>query len=72
MVSNIDGEKVNMSVSLNLKEAFDTVDHDLLLAKLAVYGIVGDPHQWLSSYITRREQYCQVGGQRSSRKAVRC
>ena len=53
-----------MSVFLDLKKAFDTVDHDLLLAKLAVYGIVGGPHQWFSSYLTRREQYCQIGGKK--------
>ena len=69
--SNIDRKKVNMSVLLDLKKAFDTVDHDLLLAKLAAYGIVGGPHQWFSSYLTRREQYCQIGGQRSSRKVVK-
>ena len=69
--SNIDRKKVNMSVFLDLKKAFDTVDHDLLLAKLAVYGIVGGPYQWFSSYLTRREQYCQIGGQRSSRKVVK-
>ena len=57
-----------MSVFLDLKKAFDTVDHDLLLAKLAAYGI---PHQWFSSYLTRKEQYCQTGGQRSSRKVVK-
>ena len=60
-----------MSIFLDLKKAFDTVDHDLLLAKLAAYGIVGGPHQWFSSYLTRREQYCQKGGQRSSRKVVK-
>ena len=60
-----------MSVFLDLKKAFDTVDHDLLLAKLAVYGIFGGPHQWFSSYLTRREQYCQIGGQRSNRKVVK-
>ena len=69
--SNIDRKKVNMSVFLDLKKAFDTVDHDLLLAKLAVYCIVGSPHQWFSSYLTRREQYCQIGGQRSSREVVK-
>ena len=60
--SDSDGKKVNMSVFLDLKKAFDTVDHALLLAKLAVYGIVGGPHQWFSFYLVRREQYCQIGG----------
>ena len=42
-----------------------------MLAKLAVYGIVGSPHQWFSSYLTMRERYCQIGGQRLSRKVVK-
>ena len=69
--SDIDRKNVNMSVFLDLKKAFDTVHHDLLLAKLAVYGIFGGPHQWFSSYLMGREQYCQIGGQRSSRKVVK-
>ena len=69
--SNIDRKRVSMSIFLDLKKAFDTVDHDLLLAKLAVYGIVGGPHQWFSSYQTRREQNCHIGGQRLSRKVVK-
>ena len=70
-LSDIDRKKVNMSVCLDLKKAFDTVKNYLLLAKLAVYGIVGGPHQLLSSYLTRREQYYQIGGQRSSSKVVK-
>ena len=68
---DIDRKKVNMSVLLDLKKACDTEDHDLLLAELSVYGIVGGPHQWFSSYLTRREQYCEIGGQKSSRKVVK-
>ena len=40
-LSSIDRRKVNISVFLDLKKAFDTVDHDLLMSKLAAYGITG-------------------------------
>ena len=59
-----------MSVFLYLKKAFDTVDHDLSLAKLADYGIIGGSYQWFPSNLTRRGQHCQIGGQMASRKAL--
>ena len=70
--SNIDRKKVNISVFLDLKKAFETVDHDLLMSKLAACGITGGPHQWFSSYLKRREQYCQISGVRSSRRVIQC
>ena len=36
---NIDSSNVNAVVFMDLKKAFDTVDHDVLLAKLSLYGI---------------------------------
>ena len=36
-------------VFIDLKNAFDTVDHDILLQKLEEYGVIGLEHSWFST-----------------------
>ena len=35
---------------IDLKKAFDTVDHELLVENLNVYGIRGVANKWLQNY----------------------
>ena len=46
-VEKIDEKNITSSVFLDLKNAFDTVHHDILLQKLEKYGIRGLPLQLL-------------------------
>ena len=71
-LENADNRKLNMTVFLDLKKAFDTVEHKILIDKLFKYGIKGKEREWFKSYLSRRKQFCSVNGQRSKTKEVLC
>ena len=41
LTASIDSNKVTVSVFIDLKKAFDAIDHSVLLQKLEYYGITG-------------------------------
>ena len=45
----------NISVLIDLKSAFDTVNHRILLEKLELYGIRGNCLSWFQSYLKDRK-----------------
>ena len=53
---NIDRGNVNAVFFLDLKKAFDTVDHDILSSKMNLYRIQGIALDWFRSYLTNRTQ----------------
>ena len=62
----------NGVVLFDIKKAFDTVDHDILLSKLRKYGVLGIEFEWFMSYLTDRKQSCTLSGENSSFKIVKC
>ena len=51
----------SVSIYLDLRKAFDTVDHYILLCKLDYYGIRGVPLSLFKSYLTGRTQRVKIG-----------
>ena len=60
------------SFFLDLKKAFDTIDHNILLYKLDMYGFRGNCLKWLSSYLSNRIQRVVVNGVSSSWSKIEC
>ena len=69
---NIDRGFDNAVVFLDLKKAFDTVDHNILLTKLQFYGMRGFCHKWFTSYLSNRTQTCLMNSFMSTPKLVKC
>ncbi len=47
-------------VFLDLKKAFDTVNHKVLLRKLQSLGVSDRSNQWFESYLSRRKQQTKI------------
>ena len=58
--SAIDGNMFALGVFIDLQKAFDTVDHEILLTKLAHYGIRGVANDWFRSYLSNRKQFVRI------------
>ena len=72
ITSSIDAKKISIGVFIDLKKAFDTVNHDLLIDKLEYYGIRGIAQEWLKSYLKDRKQFVQIDECASTLLSVTC
>ena len=68
---NIDKGLINGVLFLDLRKAFDTVDHIILIEKLKLYGITGGALNWFISYLEKRYQTCKINNVKSSRKLIK-
>lgn len=61
ITNNIDQRQCTVGVFIDLKKAFDTINHEILLDKLEYYGIRGVVLEWVRSYLRDRQQFVKIG-----------
>ena len=67
---NIDRGVITLTVLLEIKKAFDTIDHDILLKGLSYYGISDEELGLTRSYVSNRKQYCSVNAHTSGYRTI--
>lgn len=58
---SLDKKELVGSLFIDLKKAFDTIDHQLLIEKLDTYGIRGVAKSVIESYLSDRLQFVSIG-----------
>ena len=58
-------------VFLDLQKAFDTVNHTILLKKLAHYGTRGVANKWFQYFLEDRKQFSSVQGSKLAEKPIK-
>lgn len=70
--NNIDSKNIALGVFIDLKKAFDTVSHPLLLNKLKQIGIKNKAYSIFESYLTNRHQIVKLSQYESSPLPINC
>ena len=70
--SNLDSNLITTGVFIDLKKAFDTIDHDILIKKLYHYGVRGIASKWIQSYLYNRLQYVIYNNVKSETRKLVC
>ena len=68
--TQLDKGKYCTGVFVDLKKAFGTVNHNILLRKLDFYGMRDIANDWFSSYLKKRKQFADIENNMSSVKEI--
>ena len=65
-------KKHYIGVFINLKEAFDTVNYQLLCNENIIFGIRGLAFKWLNSYLDNRKEFMSIHKFKSDVRNISC
>jgi len=63
---------IMVGLFLDFSKAFDTLDHQILLSKLQLYGIHNTSLNWVKSYLSNRSQYVEFDSVQSNITKLLC
>ena len=66
----MDQGQLTGAVFIDLRKAFDTVDHAVLLDKLSNLEILDKEHGWFTDYLSNRTQVVEFQGITSAPEAI--
>lgn len=70
--TGLDNDKFAVGILIDLKKAFDTINHHILIHKLELYGVTGVASRWVESYLTNRKQFVKLNEHCSSCLCIPC
>lgn len=68
----LEGHKTTACMFLDLIKAFDCVDHNILLRKIALYGFSVNIVSLIESYLTNRVQFIKISNFNSEKVSIKC
>ena len=69
---SFENNEYTIGIFIDLKKAFDTVDHSTLLSKLNFYGVHGTPLNWMHDYRHSCYQFVQIDSWKSPLLLIKC
>ncbi|MFN9908220.1 MAG: reverse transcriptase domain-containing protein, partial [bacterium] len=66
----LNNKEHSIAIFCDLRKAFDSCDHEILLRKLSGVGIRGETLAWFKNYLSNRQQLVTISGFNSSLKPV--
>ena len=68
----LDNNDFSIAIFLDLRKAFDTINHDILLDKMFFYGVRGIVFDWVKNYLSNRDQYVSYDDEDSAKQPIKC
>ena len=72
LLQNVNEGRTSLAAFVDLRKAFDTVNHEILLKKLLCYGISQINLDWCTNYLSNRVQRTRANGAISGPQHVTC